>query len=134
MLGFAAKYLVDSIIGISDYLGIGVGVISILAVAIGTSLPELVVSAKAAFRGKPEVALGNVFGSNVFNSFIVIGLPGIFTNIEVDAATFSIGFPIMIFATLLFVISGISRCIYNWEGVFFIALYVIFVGKILELF
>ncbi len=133
-LALAAKYLVDSIIGISDYLGIGVGVISILAVAIGTSLPELVVSAKAAFRGKPEVALGNVFGSNVFNSFIVIGLPGIFTNIEVDAVTFSIGFPIMIFATLLFVISGISKCIYNWEGIFFIALYVIFIGKVLELF
>ncbi len=133
-LAFSANYLVDSVIGLSAYLGIGVGVISILAVALGTSLPELVVSVKAAFRGNPEVALGNVFGSNIFNSFIVIGLPGIFTNIEIDGPTFTIGFPIMIFATLLFVISGISGRIHNWEGIFFLALYVIFIGKILNLF
>jgi cation:H+ antiporter len=133
-LAVSANYLVSSVIEISSILKVGVGVISILAVAIGTSLPELVVSAKAALKGKPEVALGNVFGSNVFNSFVVIGIPGIFKNIEIDEVTFSIGFPIMILSTLLFVISGISRRIHNWEGIFFLALYVIFTAKILSLF
>lgn len=133
-LAFGAKYLVDSIISISEMLAIGVGVISILGVAVGTSLPELVVSAKAAYNQKPEVALGNVFGSNVFNAFIVIGLPGIFTNIILDEPTFLIGLPVMVLATLLFVISGISRRIHSWEGIFYLSLYVIFVGKILNLF
>ncbi len=133
-LTFGAKFLIDSIESISYISGIGVGVISILGVAFGTSLPELIVSVKAAFQNKPEVALGNIFGSNIFNSFVVIGLPGIFVNIKLDSQTFLIGVPIMILATLLFVISGISRRIHNWEGIFFISLYILFVGKILNLF
>ena len=133
-LTLSAKYLVQSVIDISGILGIGVGVISILAVALGTSLPELIVSAKAAFKGKPEIALGNIFGSNVFNSFVVIGIPGIFKDIKFDDPTYLIGFPIMILATLLFVISGISRRIHNWEGIFYLSLYIIFTAKILNLF
>ncbi len=133
-LTFSARYLVESVVTISEMLQIGVGVISILGIALGTSLPELIVCAKAALKNRPEVALGNVFGSNVFNSFIVIGLPGLFTDITLDEPTFVIGFPVMILATLLFVISGISRNIHSWEGVFFLALYAIFMGKILGLF
>jgi cation:H+ antiporter len=133
-LTFSAKYLVSSVIDISSFLGVGIGVISILAVAVGTSLPELVVSAKAAIKGNPEVALGNVFGSNVFNSFVVIGLPGMIKDITIDEVTFTIGFPIMVLATLLFVISGISRRIHNWEGIFYLTLYIIFTVKILNLF
>ncbi len=132
-LAFSAKYLIESVISISEILNIGVGVISILAISVGTSLPELVVSVKAAFNHKPEVALGNVFGSNVFNSFIVIGVPGLLTEIHVDDPTFLVGLPIMFLATLLFVISGISRRIHNWEGIFYLSLYVIFTGKILGL-
>jgi cation:H+ antiporter len=134
ILTLSARYLVSSVVTISEILGIGVGVISILAVALGTSLPELVVSVKAAYQKKPELALGNIFGSNVFNYFVVIGLPGIFTQITVDQTTLLIGFPIMILATLLFVISGISRTIHSWEGLFYISLYIIFTGKVLNLF
>lgn len=133
-LAVAAAFLVDSVVGISEVLGVGVGVVSILAVAIGTSLPELVVCVKAAMQNKPEVALGNVFGSNTFNTFVVIGLPGIFGKISIDEPTLLIGFPVLVISTLLFVISGISRRIHSWEGVFFLALYVIFTGKILGIF
>ncbi len=133
-LTVGAKFLIDSVIEISDIFGIGVGIISILAVAVGTSLPELVVSVKAALQGKSEVALGNIFGSNVFNSFMVIGIPGIFTAIRLDEPTFMVGVPIMFLATFLFVISGISKRIHNWEGIFFLSLYILFVGKILNLF
>lgn len=130
-LAFSARFVVSSVVDIAEFLEIGVGVVSILAVAIGTSLPELVVSVKAAVKGNPEVALGNVFGSNIFNFFVVIGIPGLFVNINVDETTFLVGFPIMILATFLFVISGISRRIHNWEGIFFLALYLIFVGKVI---
>lgn len=129
-LAISARFVVLSVIEIAEFMNIGVGVVSILAVAIGTSLPELVVSVKAAVKGNPEVALGNVFGSNIFNFFVVIGLPGLFVNINVDESTFLIGFPIMVLATFLFVISGISRRIHNWEGIFFLALYLIFIGKV----
>ncbi len=133
-LTVSAKYLIESIIGIAEFFDISVGVISLIAVAIGTSLPELIVSIKAAFQKKSEIALGNIFGSNLFNSFVVLGLPGIFREIHFDEPTFLIGFPVMIIATLLFVVSGISKCIHNWEGFFYLSLYAIFLGKILSLF
>lgn len=131
---FGAKYLIDSLIIISETLNVGTGVIAITAVSIGTSLPELLVSAKAALKKKSEVALGNVFGSNVFNALVVIGLPGLFGTLSLDAQTFSIGLPVMAFATLLFVISGISRKIHIWEGAFFIIFYIFFIGKLFAWF
>lgn len=133
-LVFGAKYLIDSVIALSAILNIGSGVIAITAVALGTSLPELLVSAKAALQKKSEVALGNIFGSNVFNALVVIGLPGLFGALSLDQQTFAVGVPVMVMATLLFVISGISRKIYIWEGSFFLLLYVLFLAKLFNLF
>jgi len=133
LLSLGAKYLVDFIVLISDELFIGAGIISIVAVAIGTTIPELTISVKAAIAGKSEIALGNVFGSNIFNSFVVIGLPGLFRNIYIDESTYLIGLPMMIIATFLFIISGISKRIHSWEGIFFLLLYIIFIGKILNI-
>jgi len=133
-LFFGAKYLIDSVINLSEILKIGVGVITITAVALGTSLPELFVSARAAFQKKSEVALGNIFGSNVFNALVVIGLPGLFKTLAIDEQTFFIGIPTMAMATLLFIISGISRRIYIWEGTFFLILYILFTAKLFGLF
>lgn len=129
-----AKYLIDALVHISAALNIATGVIAITAVAVGTSLPELLVSAKAALQKKSEVALGNIFGSNVFNAMVVIGLPGIFRNLTIDSQTFAIGVPVMAVATLLFVISGISRRIHMWEGALFLAVYVLFVAKLFNWF
>lgn len=129
-----AKYLIDSVIELSSILGIGVGVISIIAISFGTSLPELVVASKAAFKKKYDIILGTIFGSNIFNALIVVGLPGLFSNLAVDEKTFSIGLPTMAFATLLFVISGISKKIHIWEGIFYVSLYVLFVVKVFGVF
>jgi cation:H+ antiporter len=133
-LSFGSKYLIDALVNLSTILNVATGVIAITAVAIGTSLPELLVSAKAALQKKSEVALGNIFGSNVFNSLVVIGLPGLFGALSVDAQTFSIGVPTMALATLLFVISGISRRIHMWEGAFYLSVYVLFIAKLFNWF
>ncbi|MBU1179624.1 calcium/sodium antiporter [Patescibacteria group bacterium] len=133
-LVFGAKYLIEAVINLSAILNIATGVITITAVALGTSLPELFVSAKAAFQKKSEVALGNIFGSNIFNALVVVGLPGLFRTLSVDGQTFAIGIPAMAFATLLFIISGISRRIHIWEGMFYIFLYILFIAKIFNWF
>jgi cation:H+ antiporter len=132
-LVLGARYLIDSVIQLSTILNVGAGVIAISAVAIGTSLPELLVSIKAALKKKSEVALGNIFGSNVFNSLVVIGFPGLFSTLALDEQTFRLGMPAMAFATLLFIISGISRRIHIWEGAFYLMLYVLFIGKLFNL-
>ncbi len=133
-LVFGAKYLIESLVNLSTILNIATGVIAITAVAIGTSLPELLVSAKAALQKKSEVALGNIFGSNVFNALVVIGLPGLFKTLTVDDQTFTIGVPVMALATILFVISGISRRIHIWEGAFYLSVYVLFIAKLFNWF
>lgn len=133
LLTIGSKYLIDSVVALSVALQISVGVITITAVAIGTSLPELLVSVKAALQKKPEVALGNVFGSNAFNMMIVVGLPAIFFNVNLDEQTLLIGLPALGVVTLLFIISGISRKIHFWEGAFYLALYVIFLFKLFGL-
>ena len=133
-LVLGAKFLIDAVIKISEILKIGTGVIAISAVAVGTSLPELLVSAKAALAKKSEVALGNIFGSNVFNVLFIIGFSGLFRTLTVDSITFSLGAPVLALATLLFVISGISRRIHIWEGAFYLTLYILFIAKLFKLF
>lgn len=133
-LAVGAKYLIDSVIALSDMLNVGKDVIAISAVALGTSLPELIVSVKAALRRHSEVALGNIFGSNVFNVLVVIGLPGLFGTISLDSKTFIYGVPMLIISTLLFIISGISRRIHIQEGALYIVLYIIFTAKLFGLF
>lgn len=129
-LFLGAKYLIDSVIELSIILNVGAGLISLAAVALGTSLPELLVSAKAALQKKSEVALGNIFGSNVFNLLVVVGVPGLIKTLEVDEPTFALGLPVLLVATFLFIISGISRRIHIWEGAMYLLVYLFFIGKL----
>ncbi len=102
--------------------------------AIGTSLPELLVSVKAALKGKAEVALGNIFGSNIFNIFVVIGLPGLFADIPIGPMTMAVAMPTLVIATILFVFSGISKRIHLQEGALFLVIYILFTAKLFSLF
>lgn len=132
---FGAKYLIDAVVEISTITNIAPGVISITVIAFGTSLPELIVSVRAVLADKTEVAVGNVFGSNAFNALMVVGIPGIITSsrlLPIDEKTFAYGIPAMALATFIFVISGISRTIYRWEGMMFLLLYVLFMLKLFE--
>lgn len=133
-LAIGAKYLIDSIQNLSILLNIKTGLIAISAVAIGTSLPELIVSIKAALRRQSEVVLGNIFGSNVFNLLAVVGFPGIFASLPIEKMTFTLGLPVLILSTVLFIISGISRRIHVQEGALYILLYLIFITKLFGLF
>jgi len=125
-----SKYLVESVTELARIFAVSAGVISLLAVSFGTSLPELIVSIKAVWRKQSAVALGNIFGSNVFNLLLVIGVPGLFSSLVVDAQTLSVGVPVLLAATFLFVISGISRRVHAWEGAMYVLFYLFFVGKL----
>lgn len=134
LLFIGAKYLIDSVIAVSAIWDLAPSVIAILAVAIGTSLPELIVSIKSALGDKTDVALGNIFGSNVFNLLGVIGIPALFGTLPLDNVTFSIGVPALAFVTFIFIVSGISRKVHKWEGAMYVIVYIFFVGKLFGLF
>lgn len=129
-----ANYAIVSMTKIAELMNISSSLIAITALAVGTSLPELVVSIKAALGKKYEIALGNVFGSNIFNILLVAGLPALFRTLAVDDLTFIIGLPVLAIATLLFVISGISRKIHMWEGAMYLLIYILFIIKLIGIF
>lgn len=129
-----ANFTIESMLKISDIFKISTSLVAITALAIGTSLPELVVSVQAALKKKYEIALGNVFGSNVFNVLLVAGIPALIHPLVVDNLTFFIGLPFLVTATLLFVISGISRRIHIWEGAMYLLIYILFITKLYGLF
>ncbi len=126
-----ARFLIESVVSISDILGIGTGVIAITIVALGTSLPELFVSLSALRGGSTEVAIGNIFGSNAFNLLFAVGVPGLFSTLPLDPKTLSIGIPILAVASFIFVITGIAQRIYRWEGLMFLVYYAFFVIKVI---
>jgi len=131
-LYFGARYLIDSVLFLSDAFGILPGVISLSAIALGTSLPELLVSVKAAARGHSDVAIGNIFGSNIFNLLLVVGIPGLMTALIVDSQTM-FALAVMSVVTLIFVVSGLSQRLYVWEGSLFLLMYALFMAKIFGL-
>jgi len=133
-LALGANYLIDSISFIAGHFNVASGLVAVTAVAIGTSLPELLVSVKAALAGKAEVALGNIFGSNIFNSLVVVGLPGLFATLSLSPRTLEIGVPVMLLATGLFVVSGISKRLHPQEGWLYLMMYVVFISKLFDLF
>ncbi|MBE9065607.1 calcium/sodium antiporter [Leptolyngbya cf. ectocarpi LEGE 11479] len=128
-----ANYTINSLIQISDRLNVGRDIIAISAVAIGTSLPELVVTINAAFKNKAELAVGNVVGSNIFNIFVVIGIPGLIKPLPVSDAILTHSVPTLLAASLLMFFTVQDNKITTWEGWLFILLYVWFMGTVFGL-
>lgn len=127
---YGAEWTVKSIIEISDTLNIAKEAIALSAVAFGTSLPEIIVSVKAAQKGKPEIAIGNVLGSNIFNTFAVMGIPGLLGVLAIPENITEFSLPLMMTASFLFLIMMITKKISNWEGYILILFYVIFITEL----
>lgn len=128
-----AKYTIDSVIQLSGILNIGTEIIAISAVALGTSLPELMVSINASRKGKAEIAVGNILGSNIFNTFAVMGIPALFGVLIIPQSIISFGLPLMLAATLLYFFITQDNEITKWEGWMLIMFYAFFILKLFNL-
>lgn len=113
ILYFGAEGLVSGASSLAKRLGVSPLVIGLTIVSIGTSMPELVVSSKAALAGQSALSIGNVLGSNMFNVGIILGLSAIIYPVLVKRQLLKLDVPIMIFSSILFLIffldSRISR-------------------------
>lgn len=97
----SSQLLVWGAVEVAKYLGISDLVIGLTIVAIGTSLPELASSIIAAHKGEADLALGNIVGSNLFNSLAVVSIAGIIKPMHVESAIFSRDMSVMFALTLL---------------------------------
>lgn len=127
------RFTIESVIKVSEILDIGKEIIAASAIALGTSLPELAVSITAARKGEPELAIGNVLGSNIFNALAVMGIPAIIAPLTVPVSIVTFGIPMMLIASLLFFFMAQDKEITNWEGLLLLIFYVFFIGKLFNL-
>ena len=136
---FGAKYTVQAVIAIADIVAIGKEVIALSAVALGTSLPEVMVSISAARRGNTDMVLGNIIGSNIFNSFAAMGIPALFalksttagfSLLEIPASIQMFALPLTLGATLLFIFIVHDKKITKVEGTILLLFYAYFNGHL----
>ena len=109
ILLFSSKLLVWGAINIATVLGVSDLIIGLTIVAIGTSLPELAASVMSARKGEHDIALGNVIGSNMFNTLGVLGVTGLIQPAMLDAGVLSRDLPIMVGLTLLMLVMAFGR-------------------------
>lgn len=118
VLGFlllvkGADYFVEGASSIAKKLRIPTFVIGLTIVAFGTSAPELAVSISAALKGSNDIAIGNVVGSNIFNTLVVLGASAAITPIAVEKGLIKKDYPLSIFATILLGILSLDMILFK---------------------
>jgi len=134
-----ANYTVEMAVNIATGLAVPIGLVSIAAIAIGTSLPELFVSLQAIRNNETDLAIGNIFGSNAFNILMVVGIPGLLapsfgsmTALTADVVVMELGLLVLVAASLILFVSGLARQIQKWEGVMMLLFFAFFLVKLVE--
>lgn len=125
-LVYGGQLFVDGAMNIARSLGVSESVIGLTLVAGGTSLPELATSIVAALKKNPEIAIGNVIGSNLFNIFFILGCSATITPMNISGIT-NIDLSVLVGASILMWFFGLffaKRTINRPEGAFFVLCYV----------
>lgn len=127
-----ADYTIYGIVGLSTIAGINPEIIALSAVAVGTSLPEVIVSLSAARRGNAAMAVGNVLGSNIFNTYAVMSIPSFFAKggLVIPASINDFYLPLMLVLTVLFGVTSNNKKITRWEGVMLLFFYAFFMMQL----
>ena len=126
------EFLVRGSVHIANRFNLSPLVIGMTIVSFGTSAPELIVSIKAALAGNPDIALGNVIGSNIANIGLVLGLTVLIFPMVIDRNTKVIDWPMMMFSSVLFFFFAYDGVIVRWEGLTLFALLIAFTFYIIR--
>jgi len=127
-----AHYAIQMVINLGVAFSIPVEVISIFAIALGTSLPELFVAIKSVRSGHGEMAIGSIFGSNAFNILMVVGIPGLFIALPATEVVTVVGVPILIAASAILFVNGLAKQIMRWEGMMMLLFFAFFLVKLID--
>jgi cation:H+ antiporter len=118
LLYFGANWLVQGAITLSLHLGLSPLIVGLTVVALGTSLPEALVSVQAAIGHQGGIAIGNVVGSNILNIALILGLSAFFNPLKVDSHLVKADIPLLAGATFMLVVLLEDFHISRMEGAF----------------
>lgn len=110
---FGANWLVDGSSSIAKRFGISEFVIGLTIVGIGTSTPEMVVSFLSSFQGKADMAIGNIVGSNIFNTMLILGTTALIVPLTITRSNLKKDIPLNIFVTVMLILLGMNFTIFG---------------------
>lgn len=122
---WGADRMTDGAVAIAQRMRIPQIVIGLTIVAMGTSMPEFFVSLTSALKGTTDIAVGNVVGSNIFNTLLIVGVAAMVTPMTIMKSTVERDMPWSVVAMLLLAVFSINHSVSRWEAAF---LFVLFVG------
>lgn len=124
LIVLGADWLVDGASGIARKLGISEFVIGLTIVGFGTSCPELVVSLTGALAGNADISIGNVLGSNIFNTLLILGVTALIMPVAITESNRKVDIPLGIAVVAIFIFFGYTgKTIARWEGITFLVLF-----------
>ena len=115
---FGADWLTKGASGIARRFGVSELVIGLTIVALGTSLPELVISVGSALKGSPGISLGNVIGSNIFNGLLILGVTALIAPIRFNARMLTREIPFNLLASIVLILVSGSMLVGGGKGEF----------------
>ena len=118
LLYFGADWLVQGAVTLALHLGLSPLIVGLTVVALGTSIPETLVSVQAAIGHQGGIALGNVIGSNILNIALVLGLSALLHPLKVDSHLVKADVPLLVGATFMLVVLLEDMHISRMEGAF----------------
>ncbi|MCY1408004.1 K+-dependent Na+/Ca+ exchanger [compost metagenome] len=125
-----AELLVRASLRLAASLKVRPLIIGLTVVAFGSSAPQLAVSVQAATSGAPDIAVGSVFGSNIFNILVTLGLCALIIPLRVSRQLVRLDIPLMIGASLLVFILALNEQLGHLEGVLLLAMLLVYLGLI----
>ena len=123
MVVYGSDILVDGASSVARKLGISEFVIGLTIVGFGTSCPELVVSLNGALNGSADISIGNVVGSNIFNTLLILGITAVMMPIAISSENKRRDIPVLITVTVLFIVFCLIGSIGLWGGILFLLLF-----------
>lgn len=108
-----ANYLVEGSSSIAKKSGISEFVIGLTIVGIGTSTPEMVVSFMSAIKGNADISIGNIVGSNIFNTMLILGVTALISPLVITKTNLMRDIPMNIIATMLLILLGLNQTIFG---------------------
>lgn len=128
LLAVGGEGLVRAATTLAAIAGVSPAVIGLTVVAIGTSLPELVVSLVAGAQGQPDIAVANVVGSNIFNIGFILGLTALILPLSVHGSAVKLEWPVMFVASAMALVLSRDGVLDRLEGALFIVVLVMFIA------
>jgi cation:H+ antiporter len=111
---FGANYLVDGSSSIAKKFGLSEFIIGLTIVGIGTSTPEMVVSFLSSFQGKADMAIGNIVGSNIFNTMLILGVTALISPLMITKSNLRKDIPLNIIVTVLLIVLGMNQTLFGF--------------------